>query len=139
MIKDVYRYLWKGQAASDSHDERFAHAREHFAALLPLADVPLGALDPLIDHVAGTPAALVDRLPRSIWQRRTALQRKVMPAPGHEPGTSQAPFTQRYEPRNADNYEEHAHRRLRTTAVCAGGVDRVAQISQIRAARTVWY
>ncbi len=66
-IREVYRYLWKGQAAGDPHDARVAYVRERFAALLdlPLAGVPQGALDPFIDHVASKLAGLVGRLPEA--------------------------------------------------------------------------
>lgn len=55
----------EGASRRRLHDARVAYVRERFASLLdlPLAEVPPGALDPFIDHVANMLAGLVDRLP----------------------------------------------------------------------------
>lgn len=49
-------YLWSGQAASEPVDVRQAYIRDQFAAALhsAMADIPLGSLDPFLDHVAAT-------------------------------------------------------------------------------------
>jgi hypothetical protein len=54
-------YLWRGAAAADTPEVRTAYIREHFeAALAPEnLDMPAGALDPFIHHVAGMLARAV--------------------------------------------------------------------------------
>jgi hypothetical protein len=60
IMKEVYAYLWNGSGAADPIPVRAAYLRERFAAILASNDpeIPPGALDPLIEHVAGTLARL---------------------------------------------------------------------------------
>ena len=60
ITKEIYAYLWNGSGAADSIPVRVAYVRERFAAILASNDpeIPPGALDPLIEHVAGTLARL---------------------------------------------------------------------------------
>jgi len=60
IMKEVYAYLWNGSGAADPIPVRAAYVRERFAAILASNDpeIPPGALDPLIEHVAGTLARL---------------------------------------------------------------------------------
>jgi hypothetical protein len=60
IMKEVYAYLWNGSGAADPIPVRMAYVRERFAAILASNDpeIPSGALDPLIDHVAVSLAQL---------------------------------------------------------------------------------
>jgi hypothetical protein len=60
ITKEVYAYMWNGSGAADPIPARAAYVRERFAAILTSNDpeIPPGALDPLIKHVAGTLAQL---------------------------------------------------------------------------------
>ena len=60
IMKEIYAYLWNGSGAADPVPVRVAYVRERFAAILASNDpeIPPGAFDPLIEHVAGTLAQL---------------------------------------------------------------------------------
>lgn len=62
IMKEVYTYLWNGSGAADPVPVRVAFVRERFAAIMVSNDpeIPPGAFDPLIDHVAGMLARLCD-------------------------------------------------------------------------------
>jgi len=54
LTRETYSYLWHGPGATAPLEDRVAYVRERFSAILPTADLdlPPGAFDPLIDHVA---------------------------------------------------------------------------------------
>jgi len=60
IMKEVYIYLWNGSSAADPIPVRMAYVRERFAAIMASNDpeIPPGAFDPLIEHVAGMLARL---------------------------------------------------------------------------------
>src|SRR5260370_14371158 len=60
IMREVYAYLWNGSGAADPIPVRVAYVRERFAAIMASNDpeIPPGAFDPLIEHVAGTLARL---------------------------------------------------------------------------------
>jgi hypothetical protein len=60
IMREVYAYLWNGSGAADPIPVRVAYVRERFAAILASNDpeIPPGAFEPLIEHVAATLARL---------------------------------------------------------------------------------
>lgn len=60
IAREVYAYLWNGLGAADPVAVRVAFVRERFAAIMASDDpeIPPGAFDPLIEHVAGVLARL---------------------------------------------------------------------------------
>jgi len=56
IIRETGTYLWSGRAAADPIEVREAYVRDQFAAALHIAeaDIPAGALDPFLDHIAAT-------------------------------------------------------------------------------------
>ena len=60
ITKEVYAYLWNGSGAADPIPVRVAYVRERFAVILASNDpeIPPGAFEPLIKHVAETLARL---------------------------------------------------------------------------------
>jgi hypothetical protein len=60
IMKEVYAYLWNGSGAADPIPVRVAYVRERFTAIMASNDpeIPTGAFEPPIEHVARTLAKL---------------------------------------------------------------------------------